>query len=210
MSARTPRRTFANPFVITLAATGCYAQTGSPPPHQPRPQVAHGDHDHSLPHTNPPPPPYQEPIPTTVENPPRPTTTPTPAPPATPPTDTRPAPGTVVLVEQTQPKPGTFNYDQRWHVMKRGATCQAMAKVECPKPTKQGGPMPTCNPPPPMKYACPPNMTEPSLTIVQYAGATDCVIEPKAAACPPPGGTPGGVKVMCNPPRPQKVACPKY
>jgi hypothetical protein len=78
-----------------------------------------------------------------------------------------------------------------------------MVDVQCPKPDKKGAPAPTCNPPPPMKYACPENWDGKSaLTVVQYANSTECVIEPPPSKCPP--------SASCNPPPPRKVACPKY
>jgi hypothetical protein len=61
--------------------------------------------------------------------------------------------------------------------------------------------MPTCNPPAARAYDCPKDMTEPSLTIVRYAGSFDCMIEPPPIACPP--------KATCNPPPPRKATCPK-
>src|SRR5437870_4633296 len=159
MAARAPRRIFANPFVITLAALPACFTESSPPPQQPREVTP----------TNPPepaqPPPSEEKV-VVMSNPPHPSA------PATPP---------------------AVAYEQRWTVMKQGETCQAMAKVDCPKPTKAGGPMPTCNPPPPMKIACPDGFDgKTALQVVQYANTTECVIEPAMPNCPP--------KTACNPP----------
>ena len=167
MAARTPRKLFASPFVITLAAS-CSA------PQQPPPNV------------NPPPPEQPSPSPSpdvgVISNPPRPGTDPSPSP---------------------SQAPGTFNSEQRWTVSKSGANCMAMAKVECPKPAKPGGPMPTCNPPPPIKYACPDGFDgKEALQIVQRANDTECYVDRPMPSCPP--------KAMCNPPPPQKVACPHY
>ena len=121
-----------------------------------------------------------------------------------------PAPDPSPVVVTNPPPPGpsqaggstqTYNFDQRWTVFKRPNGCEAMAKVECPKPTTPGGPVPTCNPPPPMKVACPDGWDgQDALTIVQYANQSTCMIEPPAMNCPK-GAT-------CNPPPPRKVACP--
>jgi len=77
-------------------------------------------------------------------------------------------------------KPQTYNFDQRWTVSKTPNGCQAMARVECPKPKHPGDPVPTCNPPPPMKIACPDGWDgATTLTVVQYANQANCVIEPR-------------------------------
>src|SRR6185503_17918472 len=89
--------------------------------------------------------------------------------------------------------PGTFAFDQHWTVMKSGQNCQAMARVECPKPDKPGGPVPTCNPPPPMKVACPDGWDgKEAMQIVQWANQADCFVEQAMPKCPP--------KAACNPP----------
>ena len=76
-------------------------------------------------------------------------------------------------------------------------------RVDCPKPKKAGDPVPTCNPPPPMKVACPDGWDGTSaLTIVQYANQAECRIEDAPMKCPK--------GAMCNPPPPRKVACPTY
>jgi hypothetical protein len=174
--ARSPRRTFANPFVVTLAAIpACYVESTPPPQQpQPRPPVAQGP-------TQGPAQPTQPATPeVVVANPPRPT-----PPPTTPP-----------------PSGNTATFDQYWYVTKSGASCTARAKVDCPKPAKKGDPVPTCNPPPPIAYACPPDMTEASLTIVQRAGSETCMVDHGPMSCPK--------GAMCNPPPPRAVACPKY
>jgi hypothetical protein len=66
-------------------------------------------------------------------------------------------------------------------------------KTECPK-----GVM--CNPPPPMKYACPDSSTTLPLTIVSEDGGTTCHAEVKPVTCPP--------GAVCNPPRPRAYPCP--
>ena len=175
MAARSPRKHFANPFVVTLAALPACFTSPSPGPSSspqvvPAPQPAQ---------------PGGEPV--VVTNP--------PPPPAKPSSG-----GTAQPVDQ---KPQTYAFDQRWTVSKTPTGCQAMARVECPKPKKAGDPVPTCNPPPPMKVACPDNWNGVSaLTIVQHANQAECYIEGPPVRCPK--------DVMCNPPPPRRVACPTY
>ena len=166
MAARSPRKIFASPFVVTLAA--CFTET--PPPQQPTPQPSQ---------------PQPRPDVVAVENPPRPT------PPPTEPT-------------QGGGAPTTYNFDQRWTVHKNDqGTCSAMARVDCPKPKKPGDPVPTCNPPPPMKVECPADWDgKAPLAIVQYANQSHCQVEQPPIKCPP--------NATCNPPPPRKVACPTY
>jgi hypothetical protein len=153
MAARAPRKLFASPFVITLAACG-----PQPQPAQPQPQP--------------------QPDPMIVANP------PAPAP---------PAPDNAATVEQ------------RWTVSKGGSACQAMAHADCPRPKHPGEPVPTCNPPPPMKIECPAGWDGKSpMTVVRYANQTECMIEPpkvSEADCP---------KASCNPPPPRKITCPSW
>ncbi|HEY5950320.1 MAG TPA: hypothetical protein VIV40_32725 [Kofleriaceae bacterium] len=139
MAARTPRRSFATPFVVTLAAApACYVQP-SPGPQGPPP----------------PPPPTQtaepQPPPPVVANPPRPQTEPA-----------QPAPQRPRPIEVANPRPPTTTQGPatpppttkppaepaRWTVFKSQDGCMAAIKVECQ-------PKATCNPPPPFKYACP-------------------------------------------------------
>lgn len=178
MAARTVRRSFASPFVVTLAAAlpmaACYVQPGPPRsggsqqvPNQQTP-------DHSTTTAG------AEQTPagtgTIVANPPR------------------PAP-----VPATAPAP---KQDLRWTITRASGTCAAYAKVTCPEPPP-GQPKPMCNPPPPMKYACLPEMTTDGATVavVQLTGQTTCQIEHPPIKCPP--------GAMCNPPPPQKVSCPQ-
>jgi hypothetical protein len=161
MAARTPRRSFATPFVVTLAAApACYVQS-SPGPTQPAPQ-------------QPPPtqttttqaPPDQQPPPTVMVNPPRPTQ---PAQPAQPTQPTAPT-------QQSSP--------EKWTVFQAGNGCQAAVKTECPK-----GVM--CNPPPPIAYACPTNTTLPLTLVTYDGGQTcsaevQPVKCPEGAVCNPP------------------------
>lgn len=164
MAARSPRKIFASPFVVTLAAMPACFTGSSPPPQDPQVQ-------------------------------PRP----------------EPTPGEVVVANPPPTTPGgggtgqaqTYTFDQRWTVMKSGEACSAMANVECPKAKKPGDPVPTCNPPPPMKVACPDGWDgKAALTIVQYANQESCMIEPPPMRCPK--------DATCNPPPPRKVACPTY
>lgn len=174
MAARAPRKLFASPFVVTLAAIpACYTES-APPPQQPQPQPVV---------QRPAEPAQGSAAEIVVANPPR----PAPA----------PAEGTAA------PQPQTYAFDQRWTVMKHGDKCSAMVDVDCPKPKHPGDPVPTCNPPPPMKIACPDGWDgKATLAVVQYANTAECVIEPPPMKCPP------GTK--CNPPPPRKVACPTY
>lgn len=187
MAARTPRRSFAAPFVITLAAVpACYVQT-APPPNQPPPPP---------PQTEPQSPPPQQPQgPVTVTNPPRPTPPPQqPDPPPPRPPQPQPRP------PQPQPQPTTPpvttpHGDMAWTVFKNADGCMAAIKVECQ-------PKATCNPPPPFKIACPAdvNLDKP-VTVVSQDGGSTCMVQFPMPTCPP--GT------ACNPPRPRRVECPK-
>jgi hypothetical protein len=147
MSARSPRRTFANPFVLTLAAlpvAACTVQT-APPPQGPT-------------------------------------------------TTTTTANTNTAQVGMGAPGADSSN-DLKWNVTRRGTTCDAYAQVSCPK-----GMM--CNPPPPQKYTCPPQLADGgSMSIIQRTGMGDCYVDFGEVKCPP--------NATCNPPRPEKVACPK-
>jgi len=157
MSARTLRRTFASPFVVTLAALpGCMMQSAPPrsqpsqmQPAQPSPPV------------------------TNIANPPRPAndepaTSPPPAPPPT--------------VIANPPRPQTAQaatYERHWTVMRRGDKCEVYEDATCP-------PNATCNPPPPRAYACTQEVTQDvPLKIVQYTGSTTCQVERAPMKCPP-------------------------
>ena len=148
MAARAPRRNFASPFVITLAAIpGCYRDSKPVEP----------------PHVNPPPPQPQ----------PAPDPTPAPAPQA----------------------------NREWRITKDKGSCLSFASASCPT-APAGQPQPTCNPPPPQKYApCPDGMADgASLIVTQLAGQSDCFVMPEPPKCPP--------NAACNPPPPRKVTCP--
>src|SRR5687768_13564858 len=145
MAARTPRRSFATPFVVTLAAApACYVQSG-PPPQGPPPQPQPTQTAQPQPEQARPPVIVSPPMPT------QPTTEPS-TPPAPPPTQQ--------------------NQSQKWTVYKAqtGGGCMAAFKVECQ-------PKATCNPPPPFKYECPPNVSlEKPITVATYDG-TSCFVE---------------------------------
>jgi hypothetical protein len=107
MAARTPRRSFATPFVITLAAVpACYVQPSAPPP-QPQAEPAQPPDSHPVVVTNPPrpqpepatPPPQDPPNPSVIHNPPRP--------------------------QPAQPR--------SWHVYKTTTGCEAIVNVQCPE-----------------------------------------------------------------------------
>jgi hypothetical protein len=181
MSARAPRRRFASPFVVTLAAAGSAACTNPPRPEPPT--------------SNPPPPGQPEE--------PEPTPTPTPEPTVQPPTTepTTAAPGAPAPVDAKR-EPAKF--EMRWTVskLKGQADCQAFLDPNCPKPEK-GKPVPTCNPPPPTKYACPADFADgQSMKIILRVGATECFEQQPAMRCPE--------NAKCNPPPPRKVECPKH
>lgn len=182
MSVRTLRRTFASPFVLTLATipAACMVQSAPPrgggqPPQQQSyptdPQQPQQQPDQSMqrpaeamPHQG-------------VEQ----TQGPTPSPMSNP-----PRPG----AEQATAPSG----DRHWTVMKQGDRCVSHAKAVCP-------PNAMCNPPPPKAYACTPEVTQNApLKIVQWAGQKTCQIETEPMNCPR--------NASCNPPRPQQVTCP--
>lgn len=152
MAVRQIRRSFATPFIVTLASSAAIACGPKPLP----------KHDHvnpPSPHSNPPAPDSQ---PTGTTETPPPTIPASPAPPAPPEAVKEPA-----------------KYEQRWTVMKfKGKEeCSVMVDVQCPK-AEPGKPVATCNPPPPIKYACPADFkVGDTLEIVQRVGATDCVVE---------------------------------
>lgn len=176
MAARTPRRTFASSFVVTLAAIPAASMGCNPPP--PQSPGAHG-------HVNPPPPAYVEPA--------------TPATPAAEPAAPAPPPPPA-QPPAAEPADAPPTHAARWHVTKRGDACMAQPHVECPTGAP-GQPVPTCNPPPPRAYECPPNMTEASLTVERRPGDPACFVERAPMRCPE--------GARCNPPPPRRVACPK-
>ncbi|MBA3453711.1 MAG: hypothetical protein H0T42_11520 [Deltaproteobacteria bacterium] len=198
MAARIVRRSFASPFVVTLAAalpmSACYVQPGPRTSGSGTQSTAvHGKTKHS----NPPRPTGQQ-VPheqtpdhsTTnagIEQTPAGTGTVVANPP-------RPAP-----VPATAPAP---KQDIRWTITRASGTCSAFAKVTCPEPPP-GQPRPSCNPPMPMKYTCLPEMTTDGamVSVVQLAGQTTCQVEHPPIKCPP--------GAMCNPPPPQTVSCPQ-
>lgn len=111
-----------------------------------------------------------------------------------------------------QPEPARLQ--RTWTITKATAKtakpgdCEAMQTDTCPK-VKAGDPIPPCNPPAPTAYACPTNAygigktftDKDTLKVILKVGALQCVIDRPPVACDP------GEK--CNPPPPQKIACPK-
>lgn len=166
MAARSPRRTFANPFVVTLAAITPLAATTV---------FAEPDTKPSPPSKNPPAPkPEAKPNPKTVNPPP----------------------------PKPVPKPEPAKFERHWTVskIKGKASCEADPDADCPKP-EPGKPRHTCNPPPPIDYACPSGLADgETLKIVLRVGATECFQERAPTTCPP--------NAKCNPPPPRKLACP--
>jgi hypothetical protein len=188
MSARQLRRSFAAPFVITLATALPMAAACGPKPlpkhHNPPGPAGAG------PHTNPPAPEAGSGSGSAAEEhhdhhdheP------------------AAPGPATSAPLASTEP---AAKFDQNWTVMKikGNPDCMAMVDVNCPKP-EPGKAVPTCNPPPPIKYACPSSLKDgETMKIVLRAGATDCFIDPGPTRCPD--------NAKCNPPPPRKVACPE-
>lgn len=202
MSARLVRRTFASPFVVTLAAAAipaaaCYVQP-SPGPQAPRggTTTQGADHDEDAPgHVNPPRPTSGDPAANMPAGDPKTTTAGAEqAPPR--------APAPVVIANP--PRPATLQAsktDRTWTVTRAAGMCSAFMETSCPKPAP-GKAAPTCNPPPPKAYACLPDLADGGkATIVLFAGQTECQIQPLPMNCPP--------NAICNPPPPQKVACPQ-
>ncbi|MFN0246514.1 MAG: hypothetical protein ACKV2T_06375 [Kofleriaceae bacterium] len=203
MSARALRRSFATPFVLTLAAVPACV-VSSPPPSSPqttRSGPAHDEPDHA----NPPAPqpetqtaPTQAP-PTVVANPPRPQEAPA---------NTRvndqvknTANTSSTTVAQTEPAitdkasaPKARGY-REWSVTKANGTCKSMVKVSCPEGA-------ICNPPPPAKYECPKFMADnDKIAVIQRTEKAECYVDHGDFTCPP--------AASCNPPRPQQLTCPK-
>ena len=154
---RSPRRSFAAPFVITLAG----ACSSSPPPEPQEPP------------RNPPPPEVGTTEPTPTQQPP--------------------------VIVANPPRPQVEKTDRRWTAFQRGKECFAGIRVECPK-AEPGKPVPTCNPPPPVKYDCQGLSFTRPIEIVRRAGEVDCFTVPEMPPCP--------AGAACNPPPPQKVICP--
>jgi len=155
MAARTPRRSFATPFVVTLAAApACFVQS-APPPAQPQPQPQPQPAQPSDTH------------PVIVTNPPRPQPEP-----ATPPPQEHTNPS--VIMNPPRPQPASTS----WHVYKTKDGCEAIVNVECPAGA-------SCNPPPPQKYDCPSGiaMNKP-ITVTSQPDGT-CLVEREPPKCPP-------------------------
>ena len=202
MAARTPRRSFAAPFVVTLAAApACYVSSAPPPQSpptaepaaQPPPQNAPGAVVANPPRPQPDPqtqPASPPPNPSVVHNPPRPQHVDiTPLNPAAPQPASPPPNPSVVM---NPPRPAAAG--TTWHVFKTSDGCEAALNVSCPK-----GAM--CNPPPPAKVDCPDGLTMPKGMNIVSQGDGTCIVQPEPVSCPP--------HAVCNPPRPRSVSCPK-
>jgi len=188
MSARSPRRRFASPFVITLAAAIPACATPNSPATQPVATQLHAD---------PPPPPEAIAEPTAGEP-----ATPAPNPSRVEPLHKNPPPPRPAPTMAKWPEPS--KYEQKWYVSKAASTCNAHQDVRCPEP-EAGKPRMTCNPPAPIAYACPDSVAAP-FKIVLRVGAVDCFVDAPPFSCPTP--EPGKPAKTCNPPPPQRVACP--
>lgn len=189
MAARAPRRSFAAPFVLTLAAVpACTVSSGppsGPPPQQPATQQPVAQTPTQPPPTQPqptwnPPPPSQpepqappQPEPPVVANPPRPTGNDT----------------------ATTPEPSTKTVTH-WHVEMDASTkqCTATLKLDCPMNAK-------CKMPPRNPYACPAGWDGVGqVTVTRFANTTECVLEAPIPKCPP--------NAKCKRPAGTKVPCP--
>ena len=172
---RSQRRSFAAPFVITMVgAAGSSGFTSCNPPRQtgPEPVIV----------TNPPPPPDPNAGSAGSGS-------------AVDPGGPNPNGG---YTTDNAPRPG----ETRWSIFKQGADCFAAIAVDCPKPATPGGPVPTCNPPPAMKYACPTGLSmDRPLEIARWQNDTTCHVVPEKMTCP--------AGAICNPPPLRAVDCPK-
>lgn len=220
MAARLPRRSFATPFVVTLAATSsaCFVESSPRPQRAPSPVATTAPTESAPPPThsvNPPAPAQPDPPPTHTLNPPAPTPptqTSGSRPPVAPtqPTTTvaeGPAPRKPGGVIANPPRPTPAAQERRWQVTRSHGTCTYQALLTtstasgCPS-GPAGGPVPTCNPPPPRTVACPERTTDgETFQVVQYAGESSCSVVSAPMACPK--------GVMCNPPPPRRATCPQ-
>ena len=125
-----------------------------------------------------------------------------------PPAPTPPEPVEKPVARNVNPPPPTqepepAQTERSWMLSMRDGKCQVTSNDTCPK-VPPGQPIPTCNPPAPVDYACPSGIVNgASDRIVQHAGQTVCVIPPSIGGgnCPP--------NMHCNPPPPRDVPCPK-
>ena len=156
--SRTPRRAFAAPLVMTIAALPACVVASSKPGtgNQPEPHVrdhragADGDKTATKTHENPP-------RPTSVDH-----------------TQTADPGTTTKTPESTAP-----DHDRSWTVsMAKDGTCSAMGETSCPANAK-------CNPPPPTVVACPSNVTvDKPVKVWASAGSNDCYVNLDAGKCP--------------------------
>ncbi|MCE9573877.1 MAG: hypothetical protein K8W52_12075 [Deltaproteobacteria bacterium] len=86
-----------------------------------------------------------------------------------------------------------------WHVYNDGKTCQATFDVNCPR--GPNGEIPPCNPPASTTVPC--DLFGKNSGAIREVSADKCVATLDTAGKCPPG-------VMCNPPPPREIACPKW
>lgn len=154
MSAKTPRRTFAAPLVVTLAlpiAGACIVTSGKPPP----------------------PPSTGNPTATQV-NPPRTNTGPKTAP--------DPNTSTSTTVQETNPGQPTQQAELRtWHVFQSSSdkSCYATQKAECPPKPATCNP-----PPPIKLASCPSGLEMPQGLTIREDSANSCAVYYPMPECP--------------------------
>jgi hypothetical protein len=179
-ASRRPRRAFAAPLVMTVAAIPACVVSQSDGPTTPPP---HGGAAESRDHRG-----EGGDAPDVVANPPRPVAG-----------DAR-VRSDVAVTERLElaEEPGdpAPSYERNWTVRidAKGA-CLAYQDVQCPTGA-------TCNPPPPQPVACPAGITvDRPVHIFAQAGSHDCYVMPAPVRCPE--------RATCNPPPPRKTACPR-
>jgi hypothetical protein len=189
---RVPRRTFATPFVLTLALPlgACVVDSSprggtapNPPPAQTEPATT--------------PAPHHDPV--VVANPPRPVEPKPPEPPA-------PQPPRPIVMNPPRPQPVPQDtgakFDQHWTVSRQGATCNAFNDDACRMPNrKPNDPIPPCNPPMPTAYKCPADLADhANFKIIKHAGETQCFVDEPPFKCP--------ANAKCKPWTPRVADCP--
>jgi len=156
MAARSVRRAFASPFVVTLAAAlpaaaACYVQPASGP-QGPRGGAPTGTLDHSTTTAGVEPGPGET---TVMANPPRPT-----------------------AVAATE--------DRTWTVRRDGGKCSSTMAAACPTaPPGQPAPMCNPPPPLPYSCLPSMTTDGAQVTIQQFKGQTTCQLPPAPISCPP-------------------------
>lgn len=184
---RSPRRSFAVPFVVVTAAASaggaCHKEYAPVPVHDNPPFVPQ---DASAAVAKPEPTPVVDPPPPhVIANPPRPIE-PVAAPPPPP-----------VIANPPRPIEPVATGMRHWTLSMTHGTCTAFESDAC----GHAPPTRPCDPPPPRAYACVPAITEGShIKVIQHTPGGDCQVERANQPCPP--------KVHCNPGPPTKVPCP--